>query len=159
MSSTVRALLDTTYLLPSFGIRVRGLTRSDLAKMREAGLNGDVEYFCLSACWVELIGKVVREASRVELNLNSIVRRSVPSLLRSGLYRWIDPPDEAVLLAFRLRAEGHKDAVDNLLYATALVQGMRFITMDEALRKFLEERGYETGILVTHRELLRLIKR
>jgi len=83
----------------------------------------------------------------------------VPSLLRSGLYRWIDPPDEAVLLAFRLRAEGHKDAVDNLLYATALVQGMRFITMDEALRKFLEERGYETGILVTHRELLRLIKR
>ena len=159
MSSTVRALLDTTYLLPSFGISVRGLTRRDLADMRDAGLAGNVEYFCLSACWVELIGKVVRETSKVGLNLNSIVRRSVPSLLRSGLYRWIDPPDEAVLLAFRLRAEGHKDVVDNLLYATALIEGMRLVTMDEALRRFLEERGYETGILVTHRELLRLAKR
>ena len=49
---------------------------------------------------------------------------------------------------------GHKDTVDNLLYATSLAENMILLTMDENLKEFLEKKDYETSHLLTHRELL-----
>lgn len=47
MSSTaVKVLLDSTYILPTFGIEVVGLTDEDLILLREAR-RSKVEHYCL----------------------------------------------------------------------------------------------------------------
>jgi len=36
---------------------------------------------------------------------------------------------------------GHRDIFDNLLYSTAVVNGMLFLTLDRMLIKFIEREG------------------
>jgi PIN domain nuclease of toxin-antitoxin system len=50
--------------------------------------------------------------------------------------------DRAVELALSLYALGHRDLVDGLLYGIAVSRGMKFLTIDEALKKFVREHGY-----------------
>ena len=50
--------------------------------------------------------------------------------------------DRAVELALSLYALEHRDLVDGLLYGIAVSRGMKFLTIDEALKKFVREHGY-----------------
>jgi hypothetical protein len=50
--------------------------------------------------------------------------------------------DKAVDLALSFYLMGHRDLVDNLLYGIAASQNMKFLTMDEALKRFVKEHGY-----------------
>jgi PIN domain nuclease of toxin-antitoxin system len=50
--------------------------------------------------------------------------------------------DKAAELALSLYALGHRDLVDDLLYGIAASQGMKFLTIDEVLKKFVREHGY-----------------
>lgn len=161
MSSTaVKVLLDSTYLLPSFGIEVEGLLDEHIMQLREAAVKGKVKFYCLSVVWVEVIGKVYRESQRLKTDtgLEEVLDIAVKSLLESRFYRWIQPTCEAVKLAFKLRKLGHRDNVDNLLYATSLTNNMVFLTMDEDLKDFLIEHGYKTDNLMDHTHLLMKIK-
>ena len=47
-SSTIKVLLDSTYVLPSFGIKVEELSDEHIAKLREAAVKGRVRFYCLS---------------------------------------------------------------------------------------------------------------
>lgn len=59
MNTTVlKVLLDSTYLLPTFGIEVEGLLDEYLARLREIAMKGKVKFYCLTVVWVEIIGKV-----------------------------------------------------------------------------------------------------
>jgi len=151
-------LLDSTYLLPSFGIEVEGLTDAHIRALREAWLRGLVRFYCLSVAWVEVIGEVCGEARRAGVEVGDVVDAAIKSLTESGLYEWISPTPEAIKLAFELRMAGHRDVIDNLLYATSLVRGMVLLTMDEALRAFLTERGFSTENIMNHEELLRRLR-
>ena len=44
----LKALLDSTYLLPAFGIEVQGLTDKDLEMLREIAVQGKVQLYCLT---------------------------------------------------------------------------------------------------------------
>ena len=59
----VRALLDTTYFLPAFGIAVRCLEPGSLLELRRLALRGAVELYYADFMWLELMPNVVREAS------------------------------------------------------------------------------------------------
>ena len=158
MSSTaVKVLLDSTYILPTFGIEVVGLTDEDLLLLREAGKRGKVEYYCLSVTWIEIIGKVCKESKKRQIDLET-VDIAVESLLHSGFYKWIQPPPQAVKIAFNLRILGHRDNIDNLLYATSITNNMVLLTMDQKLRNFLEKHNYKTENILTHKQLLRKIR-
>ena len=150
----LEVLLDSTYLLPSFGIEVEGLSDEHIEALREAWSRGLVRYYCLSVVWVEVIGKVCREARRSGAEVSDIVNVAIKALLESGMYEWVSPTPEALKLAFELRLAGHKDIIDNLLYATSITKGMVFLTMDKALKDFLAEHGFSTGNLMDHEELL-----
>lgn len=155
MSSTVlRVLLDSTYLLPSFGIEVEGLRDEHIVQLREAAVKGRAEFYCLTPVWVEVIGKVCREAQRLKPDFEGVIDVAVKSLLQSGLYKWVEPTPEAVKLAFRLRLLGHRDVIDNLLYATSVTSNMVLLTMDRDLKNFLLKQGYGTGNLMNHIQLL-----
>ena len=148
-------LLDSTYLLPSFGIEVEGLSEKDIRALREAWSKGLVCFYCLSVVWVEVVGKVCREARKSGVEISDIVDTAIKSLLESGVYEWLVPTADAVKLAFKLRLAGHKDVIDNLLYATSITRNMTFLTMDEALKDFLAKHGFSVRNLMDHKHLLR----
>ncbi len=155
--TSIEVLLDTTYLLPTFGVRVRGLDDGALSKLRELGLSEEVKYYCSPVVWVELIGKIAREAEARGEDLEDLVEESARSILESGFYRWIHPSKEAVKLAYRMKKLGHRDVIDDLLYSIAFTEGKMFLSMDPAFRKFLEENGLETDILISHEDLFKLV--
>ncbi len=154
---SIEVLLDTTYLLPTFGVRVRGLDDDALSKLRELGLSEEVRYYCSPVVWIELIGKIAREAEARGEDLEDLVEESARSILESGFYHWIHPSKEAVKLAYRMKKLGHRDVIDNLLYSIAFTEGKMFLSMDSAFRKFLEEKGLETDILISHEDLFKLM--
>jgi len=52
---------------------------------------------------------------------------------------------------------GHKDNIDNILYATSVLNKMFFLTMDYSFKKFLEENGYNTDNLINHIQLIEIL--
>ena len=133
---------------------MEGILDEHIVKRREASREGKVKFYCMTASWVEVIGKVCREAQRLKLDLKEILDVPLKSLVKSGFYKWIEPTYQAEKLAFELRMLGHRDNVDNLLYATSVTNDMVFLTMDEELKAFLSEKGYKTDNLMTHAQLL-----
>ncbi|MCD6458069.1 MAG: hypothetical protein J7K82_04390, partial [Thermoproteales archaeon] len=151
MSSTaLKVLLDSTYLLPSFGIEVEGLQNEHIVQLREAVIKDKIRFYCLTVVWVEVIGKVFRESQRLKLDIEEILDVTIKSLLESEFYEWIQPTSEAVKLAFKLRKLGHRDNIDNLLYATSITNNMIFLTMDENFKNFLLKEGYKVNNLMNH---------
>ena len=159
MNATIlKVLLDSTYLLPTFGIEVEGLLDEHLARLREIAMKSKVKFYCLTVVWVEIIGKVCKESQRLKIDLGGILDIAVRSLLTSGFYEWIQPSPNAVKLAFKLRMLGHKDIIDNLLYATSVVNNMVLLTMDEDLKNFLKKNGFKVDNLMDHVQLLSKIE-
>lgn len=156
-SSAIKVLLDSTYLLPSFGVDVEGFSDEHVAQLREAAVKGRVRFYCLSAVWVEVIGKICREKERLRKEVDEIVDIAVKSLVESGFYEWLTPTSEAVKLAFKLRMLGHRDNIDNLLYATSAVNNMQLLTMDEDLKNFLSKNNFKVDNLINHEKLLKML--
>ena len=117
-----------------------------------------MRFYCLSVVWIEVIGKVCREARRSGVEVSDVVNTAIRSLLESGVYEWIDPTPDTIKLAFKLRLAGHRDVIDSLLYATSITRSMIFLTMDEALRDFLVKHGFGVENLMNHEQLLRKLE-
>jgi PIN domain nuclease of toxin-antitoxin system len=107
--------------------------------------------------WVEVIGKICREKERLRKDIDDIVDIAVKSLMESGFYEWLTPTMDAVKLAFKLRTLGHRDNIDNLLYATSAVNGMQLLTMDEDLKNFLSKNNFKVDSLINHKNLLKML--
>jgi len=152
----LRILLDSTYLLPTFGVGVVGLTDEDIKTLRELAKDR-VQYFCASIVWVEILGKIYKEASKRDLNVDHLLEVGVKSLISSGFYKWIEPSVEAIKLAFELRKKGHRDMVDNILYGIAKSQEMIFLTMDSKFMAFLRKNGFSTENVIDHKKLIDMI--
>ena len=148
----VKVLLDTTYLLPSFGIKVKGLTSDDLLVFRRLLIERVVEFYCIPVILVELLGKVYRDSRRYGESIGDIIDNAFKSIMEAGYFKWIMPPVQALKIAFNLRTLGHRDIIDNILYATSLVNKMIFLSMDKNLKDFLEKHGYDTSLLKDHKE-------
>lgn len=154
-STTLKVLLDSTYILPSFGIEVEGFSVDHMNQLREASIKGKIKFYCLSIIWIEIIGKVCRERERLRENIDDVVDMAVKSLLESGFYKWLTPTRNAIKMAFKLRTLGHRDNVDNLLYATSIENDMIFLTMDEKLKEFLLRNNFKVDNLIDHEEILK----
>jgi len=141
-------LLDTSYLLPTLGVGVKEITDADLESIRAASKKA--RFHCSYASFVEILGLVGKESKRVDAKA---VSAGMKSLLGSGLYEWTNPSLGAIQLAFELRTKGHKDNIDNILYATAADSKMLFLSLDEELKKFVAKNGYDAGLMVGASEL------
>ena len=58
--------------------------------------NAGEAIYCLSVVWVEVIGKVCREARKSGVEVNDVVNTATRSLLESGVYEWINPTPDAI---------------------------------------------------------------
>ena len=144
----VDVLLDSTFLLPTFGVEVEDIGADDLKTLKDSSKK--VGLYCSYFSFVEILGKLARNST--ESNFEAI-DLAIRSLLESGTYGWVNPSAKAIALAFELRTKGHRDNIDNILYSTALDAGMRFLSMDEELKDFLSRKGYNTKIMIGVKQL------
>jgi PIN domain nuclease of toxin-antitoxin system len=141
-------LLDTSFLLPTLGLDVREITTSDMESIRAASKRARLR--CSYVSFVEILGLVGKVSRKADAKA---VSAGLDSLLASGLYEWTNPTLGAVRLALELRTKGHKDNIDNILYATAAESKMLFLSLDDELREFLIKNGYDAGLMVKAGEL------
>jgi len=145
-------VVDSTYLLPSLGISVKGLQAEDIqliSRFRESA-----EYCYPAPLLVELVAKAAREASKRKLK--SLPEEAIEGLraLLAGSGVVVELPDpNGLVLAAELWIKGHRDIMDNMAYAHAVKTQAYFMTLDEAFRRFLSENGYALDIVITHRNL------
>ena len=144
----VDILLDSTFVLPTFGVEVEDIDDDDLKTLKDSSKK--VGLYCSYVSFVEILGKLARNST--EANFEAI-DLAIRSLLESGTYGWVNPSSKAIALAFELRTKGHRDNIDNILYSTALDAGMRFLSMDEELKDFLSRKGYNTKIMIGVKQL------
>jgi len=159
MQRRVRAIvLDTSYLLPFFGIEVKGLDIADIRKVIEFSRKLGIEIVYPRIMVLELLAKLFREAekrSRSELPL--AVKEKIRSLLLSNEVILEDLMPEHIDIVEKLRLRGFRDLFDCIAYAVAKVKRGIFMTMDRAFKQFLLDIGEEAELLKDHREVLHMI--
>ncbi len=154
MNSPAKVLIDSTFLLPTLGVKVAQISESDLNEL--AKLRSKTNFFCIFQSLVEVLGKVGRAWTSDENPLET-VEEGLRSLLESGVYTWISPSIRALLDALQIRRKGHKDMIDNMLYSTASDLGMLFLSLDIDFTEFLRENQYSTDAIVDIKKLRSLV--
>lgn len=138
--SRLRILLDTSFILPSLGIDVGREVVECLKKLAEA----DVEIFysrfsVLEALWViaKLTGGVVDDAFNTGLR----------SIMESGRYGEVEEDPLVFNEALGLYALGHRDMVDNILYASSVHFDLKLLTLDNELKEFVLEKKLKDTLI------------
>ncbi|MCK4478271.1 hypothetical protein KAU88_07065, partial [Candidatus Bathyarchaeota archaeon] len=113
-----------------------------------------VEYCYPAPLLVELVAKAAKEASK--RGLKGLPKEAVDGFraLLAGLGVAVELPEPNGLeLAAELWMRGHRDIMDDMAYAHAVKTQAYLMTLDEAFRRFLSEKGYSLDVVITHREL------
>ena len=69
------------------------------------------------------------------------------SITRTGYYIALSTRSEDHLDALAFYQEGHRNVIDNLLYAICLNNDCRFLTIDDDLKRFVKENGIDDVII------------
>ncbi len=136
----LRILLDTSFILPSLGIDVGREAVEGLKKLAETGVETLYSRFSiLEALWVvaKLTGGVVDDAFNTGLR----------SIMESGRYGEVKEDPQVFNEALRLYSLGHRDMVDNLLYASSAHFNLKLLTLDKELREFIRVKGLKDTII------------
>jgi PIN domain nuclease of toxin-antitoxin system len=139
----LRVLIDTTFLLPTLGIDVGKQTNRALKKLAE--IDAEIYYSrfsILESLWIAArnVGNSAFDIDRYSHGLRSV--------MESGRYEKLDESSEVFGTAVRLYQLGHMDMIDNILYASSVQFGLRFLTVDNKLRDFIEEKHLERTLLL-----------
>ena len=148
----MKVLLDTTFLLPLFGIKVREIEEGRLISVGRALRERGVGLAYPKLLIVELAAKIGREAFK-RGGLPPEASEALEALFSEVDVELVEPKVEHVITAIEMRVRGHKDFFDNLLYATALHEGMKLLTEDDGLVGFLNEKGYRADFVVRLKDL------
>ena len=139
-------LLDTTYILPIVGIRVKGIEET-LEVLRDLRAGNLVELYYTPFNVLETLGILARRGYREDVVSTGL-------LLVNEWFKLVHPTIEGYLKVLRLRSAGFRDLVDLLLYATALTNNLLFLTRDKELIEFLKRMGEDLGSIIYEEEFL-----
>jgi hypothetical protein len=133
-----RALLDTSFILPSMGIGVGAKVQSGLERLARTDRELYYSNFnILESLWV--VRRLRKESAFDQIRY----KEGLTSILEGGAYRRVDEGASVFAQALALGQMGHDDMLDNVLYADSLISRMKFLTVDSQLRKFIRERKLE----------------
>ncbi|MBO3802153.1 MAG: PIN domain-containing protein [Thermoproteota archaeon] len=136
----LRILLDTSFILPSLGIDVGKEAVEGLKKLAEAGVEVFYSRFSvLESLWVavRLTGGNVDEAFNTGLR----------SILESNRYGEVKEDPWVFNEALRLYALGHRDMIDNILYASSAHYNLKLLTLDKELKEFIREKKLKNTLI------------
>ena len=140
--ATLNVLLDTSFILPSLGI--------DLGKEVSEGLKGlaDIKaeiyyshFSILESLWVatRLSTNATFDAESFSLGLRSIIE--------GDRYMKVKEDSKTFNDALKLHMLGHKDMIDNILYANTTRLNIKLLTLDNELKNFIRERGLKNTLI------------
>lgn len=149
-SSAAKVLLDTSFILPTLGISVSGAIMEGIGNLAEIK-QIEIYYSRLSileSLWVATrIEDRTFEPETFALGLRSIIE--------GGRYARVEEGSEIFSEALKLYRLGHKDMIDNILYATATQLDMLLLTLDEELKKFVHKKELK-DVFISQDELAAL---
>ncbi|HYU88033.1 MAG TPA: PIN domain-containing protein [Candidatus Bathyarchaeia archaeon] len=141
MSSTRSILLDTTYMLPVFGIDI-GVDSSSsiqgtLSRLAQKGTTlciSDLSPFEAFIKAYRIAEKLKDDKGKEEAKLGLLF------VVRGDWLTKVDHKDHEIIEeAFKIRQK-HNDPFDCFIFATARVQGVPLVTEDRVAREFLDDR-------------------
>ncbi|MBS7612513.1 PIN domain-containing protein [Candidatus Bathyarchaeota archaeon] len=141
--ATLKVLLDTSFILPTLGIDVGEDVIKSLKKLTD--IEAEVYYSrfsILESLWV---------ATRLSESLTFNSERfshGLRSIIESGRYGKVEEDSETFKEALRLRMLGHKDMIDNILYATSSSLNLKLLTLDTELKQFIHDKGLKDILIL-----------
>jgi len=139
---TLRVLLDSTFILPTLGIDTGEGVSKGLKRLAQT----EAEIYCsrfsiLEALWVaaKVSGSGYLDAESFRLGLRSI--------LEGGRYTRVEEDSEIFNEALRLHMLGHRDAIDNILYASSIRLNLKLLTLDAELGEFIHKKGLKDTLI------------
>ena len=137
-----RILLDTSFILPSFGIDLGKKVDQALEKLME--LEEKVTPYYSTFNLLEAMLVIIREVRRNRVSVEQAIQMLNDGVLNVtlGLTK-IEEPYSIYSKAFELYSKGHRDIIDDILVALALENKVKLLTLDRKLRKFLSNIGLE----------------
>ena len=136
--SKLRLLVDTSFLLPAMGIEIEKEAMEAIRYFRMA----EVHYLEVSI--VEAMWKIIKVVPADKLDR---VREGIEAIMET--YKQVNPNPQAYIDAYKLYREGHKDYIDNLLYATSQKLHLPLLTADREFIDFLKEKGHPIHNIAT----------
>ncbi|MFQ5832434.1 MAG: PIN domain-containing protein [Candidatus Thorarchaeota archaeon] len=139
---TQKILLDTSFLLPTLGIEVEREVVQTISRIdQEQTQLFYSEWSFLESSWVAI--RLLRQKKFEE----PVYRRGLLSITKTHVYDTITMDPHDYLTALTFFQKGHSDMIDNLLYAAALREGCKFLTIDEEFSRFISKNDLENAIL------------
>lgn len=142
-----KVLLDSTYLLPILGISVEN-TEKVLKVLGELYMKGSIEIYYTCFNFLEIIWKL----SKIDYN-EKIVSMGIQSITEN--FKHIDPTVQSYLKALRLKSKGFRDLIDLILYAVAESNGLKLLTRDKELWKFIKSAGEKIEVILLEENFLK----
>lgn len=136
-----RLILDTTYILPLFGIKIKDLSRINegIKLIWKKGLK-EFDVYLPSICLIEVLYKLVSDYKKT--NDIEILKRypiATPTIMTSQNVNLFDPHlnSTASQIAVIIRHHGHFDIMDCLIAASAATLNGILLTEDNDLKRRL----------------------
>jgi hypothetical protein len=136
-------ILDTTYVLPLFGIDI-SLNKSSINEIKELWKHGlkDCSIYIPYACLIEVIFKLNREF-RHKPDINILNRYSLifPTIQTSSIVKMFDCFMDVTTsqTATKIREKGHDDVMDCWIASSAVTLQGTLISEDDTLKKILDQ--------------------
>ncbi|MBO3809971.1 MAG: PIN domain-containing protein [Candidatus Brockarchaeota archaeon] len=140
MKNRLRILLDTSFILPSLGIDVGKEVVDGLKKLAETGAEILYSRFSiLESLWVaaRLTGGNIDEAFNTGLR----------SILEGSRYVEAKEGPRVFAEALKVYSLGHRDMIDNILYASSAHFNLKLLTLDGELKKFIRGKGLKDTLI------------
>jgi predicted nucleic acid-binding protein len=139
-----KLLLDTSFLLPILGFKTSDRIMKAFTKLR----NHTIYYSDLSL--LEALWKIVKKIKGINEEIERI-REGIVAIMNTFNHVMIN--EDSIEYAVKMYMLGHRDMIDNLLYATALSNNMRLLTVDKELIEFIEKQGLPRSNIIEPEEL------
>lgn len=138
----MKVLLDTTFILPTLGIDVGEEALKGLKKLADIR----AEIYCSRFSILETLWVAARLSRGANFNAESF-KLGLRSILESGRYIKVEEDSEIFNEALKLHLIGHKDMIDNILYASSIHLNLQLLTLDTELKEFIREKGLKDPLI------------
>ena len=138
----LRILLDTSFLLPTLGIDTGREVARGLKRLSETDNQLHYSSFSILECLWQLARTGREEASSLEPT-----KLGLRSIIEGRRYTKTSEDSRVFSEALGFYRMGHRDMIDNILYAISLHGSLRFLTVDNTLREFITSKGLENTLI------------
>lgn len=134
--ATLKILLDTSFILPTLGIEVGEEVLIGIRRLNE--VKAELYYSCFSI--LESLWVAARFVKSSMFNMERF-NHGLRSIIEGGRYGKVEETSEIFKEALKLYMLGHKDMIDNILYASSSILNLKLLTLDKELKEFIHRKG------------------